>query len=462
MFRRMSEDYRKFVEKKSHLSSMDGFEPIDLPGFLFDFQAALTDWAIRKGRAAIFADCGLGKTAMQLVWSNNVLRKTNRSVLILAPLAVAAQIVREGEKFGIECQRSYGGRIDGPAKIIVSNYDRAERFDSADFAGFVCDESSILKNFDGAIKSTITEFAIKLPYRLLCTATAAPNNYIELGTSSEALGELGYMDMLSRFFKNEQNTNNPNRNWDDGGKWRFKGHAEKPFWRWVCSWARAIRKPSDLGFDDGRFVLPPLTEIDHVVKCSTPRDGYLFDVPAVGLKEEGEERRRSIADRCEKMAEVVTAHNRSLIWCHLNPEGKLLTKLIPDSVEVCGSDSDEKKEESLLAFANGDVKRLITKPKIGAFGMNFQTCAHVATFASHSFEQRYQGIRRCWRFGQTRPVVVDTISTEGEAGIVANLRRKAQAAEAMFAGLVEMMNDAMKVSGFRVHSKEMEIPSWLS
>ena len=440
-----------------------------MPDFLFDFQAALVEWAIEKGRAAHFADCGLGKTPMQLVWAENVVRHANKPVLLLTPLAVSAQTVAEGEKFGIECRRQREG--EAWVGINVTNYERLHYFNPSDFAGVVCDESSILKSFDGARRQEITEFMRKMPYRLLCTATAAPNDYIELGTSSEALGELGYMDMLQRFFKNDQNNSikptiyrNRGQNFqqlDDRAKWRFKGHAEIPYWRWITSWARACRKPSDLGFDDGRFVLPPLIENQYTVESRTLPDGALFPMPAVSLPEQREERRRTIQERCEKVAELVDDGEQALIWCHLNDEGNLLEDLIPDAEQVSGEDEDEEKEEKFLAFAHGEIRDLITKPKIGAWGLNFQNCAHITSFPSHSFEQYYQAIRRCWRFGQKRTVRADMVTTEGEKDVMDNLQRKARAADRMFSALVAEMNHALHLGRVNTFTNEMEVPVWL-
>lgn len=456
--------YDEFLNEKAQLGGKYGFETANLPEYLFDFQRALVSWALTQGRGAILADCGLGKTPMQLVWAENIVRRTNGAVLILTPLSVAQQTLAEAEKFGIECKRSSDGSI--PAKIVVTNYERLHHFDPKEFVGVVCDESSILKSFDGARRNEITAFMRKLPYRLLCTATAAPNDYVELGTSSEALGELGHVDMLNRFFKNDQNTSDTKKKWRSQGggsdKWRFKGHAEKPFWRWVASWARACRKPSDLGFEDGRFVLPDLVENEHVVKSTVLRAGTLFELPAVGLWEEREERRRTIKERCEKAADLVGAHNRAAaIWCHLNPEGDLLEKLIPDSIQVSGSDSDESKEEKFLAFSSGQARVIVIKPKIGAFGLNWQHCAHVVTFPSHSFEQYYQLVRRCWRFGQEGRVVVDLVATEGERGIKANLQRKADAASRMFEELVSNMSSGLRIVGRHEFKKNEEVPSWL-
>lgn len=466
-------DYTEFLDAKAQLGRIDGFEPLWMPDFLFDFQKSLVGWALLKGRAAIFADCGLGKTVQQLVWAENVVRLTNRPVLVLTPLAVSHQTVAEAEKFGIEARRaSYGG--DHPSGIIVTNYERLHHFDAADFAGCVCDESSILKSFDGARRLEITEFMKKLRYRLLCTATAAPNDYIELGTSSEALGELGYTDMLTKFFKNDQGTVKPMRYTGFGNprgvrpereatdKWRFKGHAEVPFWRWVCSWARAVRRPSDLGFADDGFVLPPLVERDIMIDVDKPADGMLFSLPAVGLAEQRSERRRTIEERCEKAASLVQDTGKAaLMWCHLNDEGDMLERLVRGSVQISGDDEDEAKEEKFIAFAKGHVRVLVTKPKIGAWGLNFQHCQHITSFPSHSFEQYYQGIRRCWRFGQTLPVVAEIITTEGEKSVLKNLQRKAAAADRMFDGLVRHMNAAVRLDRSSDFTTKQETPTWL-
>lgn len=465
----MLREYREFIERKSQLDIYSGFEPLSIPDYLFDFQKHLVDWAVRKGRAMISADCGLGKTPMQLVWADNIVRKTNKPVLLLTPLGVSAQTMREAEKFGIDCQRSKDGQFN--KKIVVTNYESLHHFNSSDFCACVCDESSILKNFDGVRKSEITEFMRKMEYRLLCTATAAPNDYIELGTSSEALGYLGYMDMLTRFFKNEQNTIKPRIYLNKGNvfsasreraKFRFKGHAEIPFWQWVCSWARAIRRPSDLGYEDDGFILPELIERDHLIDVNKPAEGFLFVLPAVGLKEQREERRRTIQERCEKAAELANNNSCSLVWCHMNEEGDLLERLIPDCVQVSGKDEDDEKEEKFLAFVSGQATRLITKPKIGCWGLNFQHCSHETFFPSHSFEQYYQGVRRCWRFGQKNKVIIDIVTTEGEKDVMKNLQRKAQAADKMFSSLVEYMNQSLHIRRSLDFNMKEDIPSWLS
>jgi hypothetical protein len=457
----LSDAYLTFLREKTQAGADSGFEPVWMPDFLFDFQASMVEWSLRKGRAALFEDCGLGKTPQELVWGENVVRKTNGNVLLKAPLAVAQQIVREANKFGIDAHLSRDGKVR--RGINITNYERLHLFDPNDFVGTVDDESSILKNFAGARRAEITEFDRRMRYRLHGTATAAPNDYTELGTSSEALGYLGHVDMLNRFFKNDLNNSSTGRGFmGAANSWRFKGHAEQAFWRWVCSWARAIRRPSDLGFDDTNFVLPPLEEVEHVVDANLLADGMLFALPAQGLKEQREERRRTVQERCEYVAGLVNGTGQpALVWCHLNEEGDLLERLIPDAVQVSGKDSDDAKEERLLAFADNKARVLITKPKIGAWGLNFQHCAHVTTFPSHSFEQEYQCVRRCWRFGQKRKVRVDMVATEGERGVLKNVQRKAAKADAMFTALVAQMNSAMAVDRSTTFTQREEIPAWL-
>ncbi len=454
--------YEQFLLSKSQLGSQSGFKPLWIPDFLFDFQKHLTEWAILKGCAALLEDCGLGKSPQLLVWAQNVVQHTNKPVLIGSPLAVAAQLIREGEKFGIKVLRSWDGTHKPGAHIIVTNYDRLHYFDKNKYSGFVGEESSILKSFSGSLRNQITQFMRHLPYRLLVSATASPNDHIELGTHSEALGELGYMDMLNRFFKNDQNNSAVGRKYGEVVKWRFKGHAEIPFWRWVSSWSRAIRKPSDLGFDDGKFILPPLEESVHMVHSTKQREGFLFKVPSIGPKEQREEKRLTIQDRCEKVLELVSQRKgQSLVWCQLNEEGDTLARMIPESVQVSGSDKDEFKEEAFLAFAQGKIRRLISKPKIGAWGLNFQSCDHVTQFPAHSFEQAYQGVRRCWRFGQKNPVRVDIITTEGERAVLDNMQRKARQADEMFSALVTHMNDALRIERSNAHVTKQQIPGWL-
>lgn len=451
-------DYQDFIDKKLHQGANHGFEPTFMPDQLFDFQESMCAWSIEKGRGALFEDCGMGKTAQLLTWAQNVVQHTNRPVLVLSPLAVTMQTVKEGEKFGIECKRSHEGELE--SDIVVTNYERLNKFDYRDFSGVVCDESSILKSFDGSRKAEITEFMRRVPYRLLTTATAAPNDFIELGTSSEALGYLGYMDMLSRFFKNDQNNIATRRMYGEAPKWRFKGHAELPFWRWVCSWARAMRKPSDLGFDDGPFILPEMIENRHIVEARSKADGMLFTLPATTLPEQREEKKRTIQERCEKAADILSHGRQSIAWCHLNDEAKAL-KEMPGAVEVSGGDKDEAKEEKFMDFIDGKIRVLVTKPKIGALGLNFQHCHDMTYFPSHSYEQFYQAVRRCWRFGQKNQVNVDIIMTEGEEKIMENLHRKSIQAEQMFENLVQEMNYAVSVERRAPAGEKMEVPAWL-
>lgn len=455
--------YEEFLCSKTQYGEMSGFAPIFMPDFLFDFQKSIVDWSIRKGRNAIFADCGLGKTPMFLIWADNIVRHTNKRILIVAPLAVSYQIIREGEKFGVEVKKSDDGKYKG--KITVTNYERLHLFDTNDYEGVVCDESSILKNFNGVRKKNITEFLRTKKYRLLDTATASPNDYIELGTTSEALGELGYMDMLNRFFKNDNNTSDLKKSSHHGGgipQWRFKKHAEIPFWKWICSWARAIRKPSDMGFDDADFILPELIEHQHMIEKAPVlfKNGF-FPRHATGLKEQRDELRSTLSYRCEKAAALVDDDRTAVMWCHLNDEGDLLEKIVPDAVQVSGSDTDDKKESILRDFSDGKIRVLITKPKIAGFGLNWQHCNHMTFFPSHSFEQYYQSVRRCWRFGQKRPVTIDIVTTHGGQSVLDNMQKKSQAADKMFSELIKYMNSMELIVKQTYETCKMEVPKWL-
>jgi hypothetical protein len=460
--------YSDFLASKTQLANAGGFEPTHLPNHLFDFQRDLVEWSVRQGRGAIFADCGLGKTPMELAWAQNVHAHTGKPVLLITPLAVGFQIEAEANKFGAEAAMSRDGKAVAP--ITITNYERVDKFNPDTFGGVVCDESSAIKAFDGQRRAIVTEFLRTMPYRLLGTATAAPNDYIELGTSSEALGELGYMDMLNRWFVNDNQTSdiaarrNRQGKWlrgSAGSGWRFKGHAVDPFWRWVASWARAIRKPSDYGYDDGAFILPPLDVRTTVVEARTPNPDALFDMPAIGLQEEREALRRTLDERCEAAAEKLADAELAVAWCHLNDESRLLTRLIDGAVEVAGSEPVEQKEEKLRAFSAGEIRALVTKPSIGAWGLNWQHVHRMTYFPSHSYEQYYQSIRRSWRFGQTQPVEVDVITTTGGKGILKNLQAKADRADAMFDALIRHMNHAMKVQRGNDYTTPMEVPAWL-
>lgn len=462
-------DIEKFLLNRAQDGTFDGFEPIWMPDFLFDFQAANTGWSLRKGKSAQFQDCGMGKSIQELVWGENVVRHTNKPVLLLTPLAVGLQMLEESAKFGIEAHRSKDGSTR--KSIVITNYERLHYFNPHDFAGVICDESSAIKSFNGKRRAQVTEFMRTIPYRLLATATAAPNDYIELGTSSEALGVLGQVDMLNRYFKNDNNTSDmkrlvrhsPAQGGPESAGWRFKGHAEKPFFRWVCSWARGGRRPSDFGeFTDDRFILPPLIEFEHVVETRTLAPGKLYATAATNRAEELEEARRTIPERCEMAAEL-TAHTGKpfIMWCQLNDEGNLLQRLMPEAVHISGADSDEEKEEKYAAFLSGQSRGMVSKQKIGGWGLNCQHCSHVLEFASHSFEAHYQGVRRCWRFGQRSAVTNDVIATEGQRGALENMKRKSTAADRMFDSLVKYMHDSIHIDGGYKFTKEPVTPSWL-
>lgn len=450
--------YQEFLRSKQQLGGQYGFEPIWLPDVMFPFQRDLTAWAIRKGRAALLEDCGLGKGLQALVWAENVIRHTNKPVLILAPLAVSLQFAHEAKKFGIDARVSRDGTVH--PNITVTNYQQLHRFDTNAFSGVVCDESGCLKNFDGKIKEAVTEFLRTRPYRLLCTATAAPNDYVELGTHAEALGEMGYQDMITKFFRKVL-ANRGTVGWGIMNTFQLRPHAARDFWRWVCSWARAIRKPSDLGYDDGPFLLPKLTINEHEVGCLEPTPGYLFPVTAVTLHEQRQETRRTLEERCEKVAELVDHDRPSICWCHLNDEGDLLERLIPGAVQVSGRDSDDEKEEKLMAFVNGQVKKLVTKSKIAGFGLNLQCCSHFTSFATNSFEAWYQLVRRCWRFGQQNPVTGDIVVGSGEDRVRANLQRKSDASDQLFDELVALMHDQLTIRQSDPYTSRGQVPSWL-
>lgn len=454
--------YEDFLRAKTHwVQEGAAVEPESLSDKLYGFQRYLVAWALSTQRAALLADCGLGKTPMELFWAEYVHRVTGKPVLIGTPLAVSFQMEREAEYFGVEAGVSRNGKP--VAAVTITNYERLHLFDREQFAGMACDESSILKSFDGVTKAMITDFMRHLAWRLLGTATAAPNDYIELGTSSEALGWLGAMDMLSRFFTNDQHTvrHNAHGLWRKVNEWRFKGHAETAFWQWVSSWARALRRPSDLGFDDTGFVLQPLDVRQHVVTAKAEANGTLFAMPAVGLQEERKEQRATLKQRCERAAELLAVAERGIAWCQLNDEGDLLTELIGGAVQVKGSDSPEAKEEALLAFTRGDIRVMVTKPSIGGWGLNWQHCHRMTYFPSHSYEEYYQAVRRCHRFGQKHPVQVDLVTTEGGANALENLQRKAAAADRMFENLVAHMRGAQAIEGVS-YEQSVEVPAWLS
>lgn len=454
------EDYQKFLESKRHSSQNFGIDPVFMPDGMFDYQRHVTDYAIRKGRCAIYLDTGLGKTLVELVTAENYVRHTNKPVLILTPLAVAFQFIKEAEKFGIgDIEYSRDGRFS--KKIIVCNYERLHLFNPSDFDCVICDESSILKNFDGATKQAVTSFMRKIKYRYLATATPSPNDFIELGTSSEALGYMGYMDMLTKFFKNNEDTISPQ---NIGVQWRLKGHAQEAFFQWVSGWSVSMRKPSDLGFSDERHILPELIVNDHVVKNEKPLvingQGQLFNIVARSMSEIKAEQRNTIEGRCEAAVELAGNYDTSVYWCNLNPEADLVEKLDRNAVQIKGGMKIERKEEILLAFADGQIKKLISKPKITAFGLNWQHCNHTVFFPGFSFEQYYQSIRRFYRFGQTRPVHVDRVISDGQTRIIQSLETKAEKSSELFSKLNANINKRYEVSR-RDFDKQISLPSFL-
>lgn len=455
-------DYKQFLASKSQLAAMDGFEPLWIPDWLFPFQQIMTTYAIQKGRSLSIQDCGLGKGPQQLVFCENVIRKTNGKAVIFAPLAVAYQLVSEAEKFGIDAKLSRDGKPHG--NITIANYESMHKFDESDFNCVSGDEISCAKAFDGKRRKQITRFMSKMPYRLGATATAAPNDYIELGTISELLGVMTQSDMLGTFFlssdKKRHSLFKEGDFWNRA-KYFFRPHAEESFWRWVCSWAKAIRSPADLGFHDDRFILPELQINQQVVPTKFRFPGELFVRVATTLAEQREERKRSINERCEMVAKLVDHKEPALVWCQYNPEGELLTKMIPGAVEVAGRHSDEEKAERLNGFAKGDFRVLVTKPKIACFGMNYQHCGHHTYFPSHSFEQLYQCLRRSLRFGRVGAVRADIVATEGEAGVTDNLKAKQVKATRMFDKLISLMNQGSHVEIPDNHTKKMKVPAWL-
>lgn len=435
------EDYIKFLERKRHRYSEHGFEPNYIPDIAFDFQKYVIEKAVRKGRVGIFLDTGLGKTLVQLSIANNIIRGTNKRVLILTPLAVSFQFIIEAEKLGIDdIEVSKNGKFK--KKIVIANYERLHYFDSKDFVCLILDESSILKNFDGKIKNEITSFVKKMPYRFLSTATPSPNDFIELGTSSEALGYMGYMDMLGKFFKNNQNSvDSTNRN--IGEKFYLKPHAEKDFFAWVNQWSIMAKMPSDLGFSNERYNLPELILNKHVVKNEVPlvvdNQIQMFNRPAMNFSEIRAEVKQTIDRRCEIALELAK-DKTSVYWVNRNDESKILKESDTESVEIIGSQSIDKKEEILKAFSEGQIKRLITKAKMTGMGLNWQHCNHSVFFPTYSYEQYYQAIRRFWRFGQTKDVTIDMVISDGQTRVIEALEQKTQKAIELHKHLTENVN----------------------
>jgi DNA modification methylase len=429
-------NYDDFVKGKRRAELATGHKPGDLNEYLFDFQHAIVSWAVRRGRAAIFADTGLGKTLMQLSWADEVASYTGGIVVVLAPLAVSEQTIEQGRTFGIEVKRVPAGESPSGPGVWITNYERINAIDFASLAGIVLDESSILKSHDGKTRTAIIDSCQSIPYRLSCTATPSPNDFEELGNQCEFLGVMTRTEMLATYFINDAG---------DTGTWILKGWGQSRFWEWMGTWAVVLRSPADLGFDGSRYDLPELTYHEHVVETDALGD-ELFSRPAQTMLERRKAQRDSIEARCAALAEIVNAEPNEpwLIWCHLNDEAELIKSLIPGAVNVQGSDSPENKTKNLIGFAHGDLTKLISKPKIAGYGMNWQHCARVAFVGlDDSFEKFYQAVRRCYRFGQKREVQVHIFTAENEGQILQNIKRKEVLHHEMSANMIEHMKDIM-------------------
>lgn len=434
-------NYQEFLRAKKHSSGDYGFEPVWMPNDAFDFQEAIITKCIKKGRYGAFADTGLGKTLVQLSLAYNVVKKTNKRVLILTPLAVAFQFLNEAERIFIDdIEQSKDGKFS--KKIVVANYERLHLFNPDDFECVMLDESSILKNFQGSTRDSIVAFIKKVKYRFLSTATPSPNDFIELGNSSEALGYMGYMDMLTKFFKsNQASVDSNNRN--IGEKFYLKPHAERDFFAWVNQWSIMVKRPSDLGFSDDRYILPELITNSHVVHnketwCINGQNS-LFAMPAKTMSEVRVEQKQTTQERCEKAVELASGKT-SVYWCNTNDESAALKNLDSGATEILGSMSIEKKEDILIAFAKGEIDRLITKASMTSMGLNWQHCNHTVYFPTWSYEQYYQAIRRFWRFGQKRDVTVDLVISDGQERVIEALQQKTEKAIQLYENLVKNAN----------------------
>ena len=434
-------EYEEMVARKLAAVPPSGITgEFRLPPGMFGHQAALTSWALRRGRSAIFADTGLGKMLMELAWADAVRKHSGQPVLGLCPLAVAAQIAAEGLRFGIEVTVCRETADVNPGGINVTNYDRAHKFEPDQFGGVFLDESSIIKHHDTRTFAALSAGFRETPFKLCATATPAPNDWTELGTHAEFLGICTRQEMLAEFFTH------------DGGEtsvWRLKGHARHIFWQWVCSWGALIRRPSDLGFDDSAYILPPLHLHEHTVEVDAPLNGMLFAMEAQTLSERRDARRQSMPDRVAECAATVNADSSQpwVVWCDLNAEGDALTKAIDGAVQIAGADSVDTKEQRLRDFSEGRIRVLVSKPSICGWGLNWQHAARMAFVGvTDSFEAYYQAVRRCWRFGQKRDVHIHIFASNMEGAVVSNLRRKERDAIAMAESLSAETRDAVMQS----------------
>ena len=432
--------YEDFLAGKQHIPPSCGFE-VDKPAMnihMFEWQKDITRWALRKGRAALFEECGNGKTIQQLEFADQVAKREGMPVLIVAPLTVGAQTLREAQKFG------YSAAIcrtqdDVTPGINITNYEMLQHFDGRSFAGVVLDESSILKNYTGKMRNQIIEMFKDTPYRLSCTATPSPNDYMELGNQVEFLGIMSRTEMLATYFIHDGS---------DTGKWRLKGHAEDRFWEWVSTWAVVLTCPGDLGYPNDGYILPSLNMTEHIVEVKSDGEYSLFGCEiAKTLTERRDARRASLRERCEQAAEIIAQNpdDQWVCWCDLNAESELLAEFVPNSEEVRGSDKPDAKEDALMRFANGALRVLITKPSIAGFGMNWQQCHNMIFVGlSDSYEQMYQAIRRCYRFGQKRPVNVHIVTSAAEGAVKANVERKEQQAAEMKRNMVQYTKEILR------------------
>jgi hypothetical protein len=455
-------DYERFIKNKLAVDVPSGFD-CDIPvGPLFDFQAACVKWALKRGRAALFLDTGLGKTLCQATWAQKVVERTGGNVIIAAPLCVAQQTVEESAKFGIEVRYCRDGGDVQPG-ITITNYEMLSHFDLDAFAGVVLDESSILKSHASKTREQIVTAFRRTPYKLSCTATPSPNDYVELGNQADFLGVMSAQEMLATFFTHDGG---------DTSKWRLKGHGKTRFWEWMASWAICIRNPADLGFDGSRYELPSLNIIEHTVSGGDLMEGQLFAVVAQSLTERRNAKRSSMADRIALAAQIANdASGPVIVWCHLNDESTALAAAIPDAVEVTGSMTMDQKSGNVLAFTHGARRALVSKPSICGAGMNWQHCdTMIFAGMNDSFEELYQAIRRCWRFGQKRPVNVHIITAETEGAVKANIDRKQRQANEMAGEMVAHMRQITRrqIEGARSNTEtysptiQIALPDWIA
>ena len=458
--------YAEFLQSKQCKVVSSGFEKPreNMNQYMFGWQKDIVCWALKKGRAALFEDCGLGKTLQQLEWAQSVCNYTERPVLIVAPLAVAEQTRREGEKFGYQVSvcRTQNDVLDG---INITNYEMLSHFDASKFTGVVLDESSILKNFTSKTRTQIIKMFHDTPYKLSCTATPSPNDYMELGNQAEFLGVMSRTEMLATYFIHDGSNTS---------KWRLKGHAEDRFWSWVAEWAVVLTSPADLGYSGEGYNLPQLNTVEHLVEPGTKAmDGNLtlFTKTAQTLSERREARRDSLDERCEEAAEIVkTDAGQWLVWCDLNDESSKLKSLIPGAVEIRGSDTPQDKADRLRGFTDGSIRVLVTKPSIAGFGLNWQGCHNMIFVGlSDSYEMMYQAIRRCYRFGQANTVNVHIVTSTAEGAVRENIERKERQRADMTAEMVRHTKEILRKE-IRGTTRdvieynpqvEMKIPAWL-